>query len=214
MHLQYFALFVFATTPSVLFWPCCPCRGKWVFALKFDSRIIHSSSPALWKCHMACNPAHINLQQHFHCLSSVWCLSVPNVSVYGLNGLLTQKNWDFSSLIAILSKILFMSVFVCHRMSVCLCFHVSLCWRIVLMLLRQEVENLPPHLADEFCKSATFYEQGREGREKKRGEGMWLPAAVYGLRASREFCMTSPSEGAEYTEPFQQSSRTPLFIFV
>lgn len=26
--------------------------------------------------------------------------------------------------------------------------------------------------------------------------------------------MTSPSEGAEHTEPFQQPSRTPLFIFV
>lgn len=125
-----------------------------------------------------------------------------------------RKYRDFCSLIAVLSKFLFMSLFVCHRTSVCLCFNIHLCSRAMLMLLRQEVENLPPHLADEFCKSATFYEQGREGREKKRGEGMWLPAAVYGLRASREFCMTSPSEGAEYTEPFQQSSRTPLFIFV
>ncbi len=43
---------------------------------------------------------------------------------------------------------------------------------------------------------------------------MWLPAAVYSLWASGEPCMTSPSEGAEYTEPFQQSSRMPLFIFV
>lgn len=125
-----------------------------------------------------------------------------------------RKYRDFCSLIAVLSKFLFMSLFVCHRTSVCLCFNIHLCSRAVLMLLRQEVENLPLHLADEFCNRVPHF-MSKDGREeKKRGEGMWLPAAVYSLWASGEPCMTSPSEGAEYTEPFQQSSRTPLFIFV
>lgn len=130
--------------------------------------------------------------------------------VYGLNHLLTQK----------ILRLLF---FNCHSQQVfclfqclfvieCECafmFPVHLCSRTVLMLLRQEMEKLPPHLADEFCNRVPHF-MSKDGREEKKGR-----QCDYLLQSTVcEPCMTSPSEGAEYTEPFQQSSRTPLFIFV
>lgn len=90
----------------------------------------------------------------------------------------------------------------------------SVCVIEVLMLLMQEVENLPPHLADEFCNRVPHF-MSKDGREEKKGErGGGNVTTCCSLRASGEPCMTSPSEGAEYTEPFQQPSRTALFIFV
>lgn len=89
-------------------------------------------------------------------------------------------------------------------MCVCVFVSMSVC---VLEVLMQEVENLPPHLADEFCNRVPHF-MSKDGRE---GGNV---TTCCSLRASGEPCMTSPSEGAEYTEPFQQPSRTPLFIFV
>lgn len=86
-------------------------------------------------------------------------------------------------------------------------FPVHLCSITVLMLLRQEVGKLPPHLADEFCNRVPHF-MSKDGREEKKKKCVSTCCSV------RSESMTSPSEGAEYTEPFQQSSRTPLFIFV
>ncbi len=81
---------------------------------------------------------------------------------------LHRKYRDFS-LIAVLSKFLFMSVFVCHRTSVCL-FSRPFVFESLLMLLRQEVENLPPHLAGEFCNRVPHF-MSKDGREEKKKRG-------------------------------------------